>query len=430
MEAFLSYFIYFTIVVVFNIIEYKRCRTVINPFFFLSIPFTIIMLICVAFNKAMYFVPFNPLCLNLWSVGLVIFWIGGATCEIIIKKAFPESGVCDEKRSLYAGVNDKSLINIIFGICILFSMLLTLKSGSSGDFASKEMGDEVGKGGIAGRISNVLILAVPYYFGYKCKPLKRIGVILLLMMLITAIGSKTWLTYSLVAGFVTMGFTGMKINPKTIIIGGLVLLLVFVLYYRLNTGIEDNDHFMEFVARHFYFYITSGILPLSEIIDKNMEFHGTGMTHPFVKLFMSWIDPSSFSFHSKLWITTDLFLGTQSNVCTFFGNFYTSGGMKYVITNSFYSGLLCYFFRVLYLRSNSIFLASSYALTLAVLFFGWFNYGLGLERIWEIYIISFILYYLSKYKFSIYGQSYGSIFRKFHSKSNSRNRFVSLNNEK
>ena len=403
METIISYGIFISIVVFLNILDYKKYKTILNPFFFLSIPFSIISLCCILLNNTIQFIAFFPLSLNLWSLGLILFWIGGFISSVLSSNFLMSNSLIEE--SSQNTLKNMRLINTLFFTCILISLLLILKNGGSDSFASKEMGEAIGQGGIAGRISNILILAVPFYFASNFPRLIKYSIIIILFICITAIGSKTWLTYSLLAGIVVIILGRKKINLKFTLITFILLFGTFSIYYKLNTNIEDNDHFIKFILRHFYFYVTSGVLPLSEIIRNDINFAPGGIYHPFIILVLYWLNPSSVSFHSSRWITTDTLLGTQSNVYTFFGTLYLGGWPYDFIIYSILSGLISYLYLYLYKIKKNIFYTIPYSFTLAILFFGWYNWGFSLLRIWEIYIYSFMLYVISQKKIRLFKPS-------------------------
>lgn len=397
MENILSYTVYFVLVVLLNILDYYRFKSVLNPFFFLSIPFTLILILCITLNNYLDFTTIYPPFLNIWSIGLAFFWLGGVLSTVVfrcltyrynIDVSFTQYGIQSLRNIKY--------IKLLFLICGIISLLLVFKSGLDNSFGSKEMGEEIGQGGIAGRISNILLIAIPFYFIYKIHWIKKITICILLLVVITAIGSKTWMTYSILSGFILLNMGNKKIKIKGVIITFLALFLAFTIYYKLNTEIEDSGHFTDFILRHIYFYFTSGILPLSEVIKQDIITHGSGLHHPIINLILYKIDPSSLTFHSNLWITTDNTLGTQSNVFTFFGTLLLGGGSGDFILYSTLSGLISYIYLYCYRCSGSIFFAIPYAYTLSILFFGWYNWGFGFLRIWEIYIYSFIFFLISK----------------------------------
>ena len=398
MENFLSYSIFVSVILLLNLVEYRRFHTVINPFFFLSVPFSAILIICLLFNRKLSFVEFYPLSINIWSTGLLLFWFGGVICHFLFDKLRLGwvQRACNQGESLYARIKCPRLLDCIFALAAIVSLMMIMRSGAESDFGSKEMGEDVGVGGIAGRIANVILVAIPYYIGYRMNKLKKGILIVLLLLSVIALGSKTWLTYTLLSAMIVLNLNNSRIKLLPVLIGGAILFGAFVIYYKLNTDIDEGMHFSDFVIRHLYFYVTSGILPMSEVVKNNIYFPYTGINHPFITLIKYWLDPMSVHIHSTVWITTDSYLGTQSNVFTYFGSLFFVGGPIDFILYSIITGVTAAIFQQLYLRTHSIFFAITYAFTLSMLFFGWFNFGIGLLRIWEVYIYCIVFYYLSK----------------------------------
>lgn len=144
------------------------------------------------------------------------------------------------------------------------------------------------------------------------------------------------------------------------------------------------------MARHFYFYITSGILPLSEYVRLGMDSMHNGITLPFISIIHYWMG-EEVSAHSPLWIVTDNVLGTSSNVYTFFGTLWIFGDRLDYVFYSILSGIISMSAYRLYKYHNSIFYLIAYAYTMCILFFGWYNWYFATLRIWEIYIYCFVL---------------------------------------
>lgn len=398
-EVIVTYACFCFEIIAFNYLDYKKYKTILNPIFFLSVPFSIILLFCVILNRQIDFIQFQPLALWIWIIGLLFFWLGNPFVVLLLKSF----GYFKQKNThnLYAGYKSFSLFHIAVAMGILFACILLLKGLQQAGVGSKDLGEDIGQGGIAGRVADLLLVAFPFYYSYKLKLIIRLPLLALLFLFIISLGSKTWLTYSFIATIIVWIYNGHKINIKLLCVSIIALFVLFGLYYWLNTEIDDSAHFIEFVSRHFYFYITSGILPMSEIYYSEIFIPPQGINHPFVNLFLSWIGEAA-SFHSPIWISTDKILGTQSNVFTFFGQLWINGSYLEFIIYSFLSGLLSYFICDIYYLKSNIFGAICYTYTLSVLFFGWFNWGFIFLRIWEIYIICIIFNWLCKLHIKIH----------------------------
>lgn len=385
-----TYASFVAVLILFNYIDYRMYRTIINPFFFLSVPFSVVLAVCLLFNESLGFIPFYSPSLWVWSIGLVLFWMGGHLITLSNRWVL--------KKNIIA-VSHGYTVHVIFVLCMIFMGLKLMTTGGELVVGSKELGEEVSIGGVVGRIANILMIAFPFYAYYRGnKYIKRVALLFLFIFLIT-LGSKIWMMSTVLSAIIVLVITKrFNINIRLLIFTVLLLLALFSLYYYLaiRENIDDPNRIIEFISRHFYFYFTSGILPMGEYVKLHDFGVDTSYVHPIIGVIKSWRGETLIE-HSTTWITTDLLLGTQSNVFTFFGTLYKGCTIYLFIFYSMLYGLWCYFVYEVYRIYNNVYLCIATAFNLSILFFGWFNCGFGLLRIWEISILLFILYYINHF---------------------------------
>lgn len=396
MGDFITCCIFFIEIIIFIIIDYKRYGSLVNPISFISIPFAFIFLLCIFLNSRFDFVDFYIPSLWVWIIGLFFFWIIGNISRMLIKR---------ERLKKSNGVINRLPI-VIFIFCALLSTLKINSLGSSLDFGSKELGVEMGMGGIMGRASNILLIMFPFVAVCNLKRILKIGVLLLLCVLLMSLGSKTWILNAIIASFILLLVEKkIKITRRSIfiiLISVLILLFsFFFLYYKLNTKIEDNEALIVFVYRHFYFYLTSGILPLGLYFKTGANEIVNEFQLPFINILEIWLGKQIVSAHSPLWYTTDISLGTQSNVFTFFGTLFIESSFGGFLFYSSFFGFWCYLLFEIARAKANIYLNIINVYNLSLLFFGWYNCSFAILRIWEVTIYCLIFYYLTKKKFCI-----------------------------
>lgn len=392
----LTYCIFFSEVIFINYIDYRINKSIINPIACLSIPFVIILVLSLILNNHIHFIPFYYGGLWIWSIGLFFFWLPGLL--IFNKRPFKVS-----KREIF---DSTSYDNILVKAIILFSILymLLMSRGISGGYelGSKELGQEISMGGIKGRVSNILLVACPFIACFPCRKIIRFILLCLMLYILMAFGSKTWLLYALLSCAFCIFFqkkVKLRLRNVNIVVIGAVCL--FSLYYLLNTDIEEFGAFVKFISRHFYFYLTSGVLPLGEYVRfEEYKFRGEFLL-PFINIFDVWAGNSGGAAHSSLWYITDEFLLTPSNVFTFFGTFFRGNVLLFLLYSMLF-GLISYTIHLFALKDRNIFLSIMESYNLCVLFFGWYNCAYGLLRIWEIFLISIFLYIISMLKFKLH----------------------------
>ena len=83
------YLIFFLFVLVINYLDYKAYKTIINPVFFLSVPFSCILFLCIAFNPALSFVQVYPPSIIIWIAGYIFLLdTGKVICPLNKKRNF------------------------------------------------------------------------------------------------------------------------------------------------------------------------------------------------------------------------------------------------------------------------------------------------------------------------------------------------------
>lgn len=394
------FLIFFLFVFVINYVDYKTYKTIINPIFFLSVPFAGILFLCIVLNPELSFVPVYPPSIIIWIVGLFFFWIPGRLFALAIPKngCIANSG----KDTTYDNIPNKLITGI--GMLVIAYFLLKYKSiANTAEVGSKEFGGELMIGGIASRLSNVLMLFFPYFVCIQLKSrMIKYGLIAAIFFLIISYAAKTWMMNIILASFIVAAFRKqMKVNIKTIILLIFILFALFFLYYSL---LIDSDSLLQFVFRHFYFYITSGILPMSSYVEGGELFHidNRYIMMPFVNMYYALTGVPPMDVHSPLWYVTDLNIGTESNVFNFFGTiFIYSDPVLFGIYSALF-GLFSYGLLTSALKSHSIFIHIIYAYNLSILFWGWYNCGYNLLRYWEIFAYGFILFYINRFHFGGY----------------------------
>lgn len=390
------YICYFLLVITLNILEYKIYKTIFNPFAVLSIPFSVVVFICICFNKNLDFVEFSYITLYPWILGLVIFWTSGRFVGYIFMSSPVEINTFKKEPD-----NSNKLILFIISLVCLFFLIKFRSLSNSVSMGTKDFGEEFMLGGLAGRLSNCLMIFFPYLIYTKCNKFFKIILLFFIFIFILSYASKTWLMgVFIVSIFIGILQKRINLNPKIIIltlVGGISL---FILYYSFTI---DNDVLFDFVFRHFYFYLTSGVLGLNEFFEEKTFFVSNNdyLILPFVNFINTiFLGKQALLPHSSLWYCTDLLNGTETNVYTFFGTLYIYGDWVFMAIYTFVLGFMTYLFFYLAKKSNNIFINILNAYNLSILFFAWYNFAYNLLRYWEIFTFCIFFFILSKVRLS------------------------------
>jgi len=376
--------IFFSEVLFCLFLDFHRFRTLLTPGIMLSLPFTFILVISLIFAEMLDFIPFYIPGLWIWIVGFATFYL--AECGMNLLFIHYKESIQEDYRIptvIYYGI---LIVSLFFIFAILTNGLSVI---GTKDFAS-----ELFQGGLKGRFSNLLLLIAPLVFWSQGKILLKSITLALFLFILPTFGSKTYLIGSIVA-IVFMGICRNKIKFSLPVIfsfciagsGG------FFLYYWLLMNTDISTFFL-WGTRHFFFYLTSGILPLGEIIQQDIP-RMSGSNFPFYALLSSWgFCPPVFS-ESEIWILTDIIKLTESNVFSFFGSIYltTTDSFSFILYSAFWGIFSSLFFNIAY-KTKNIFFQVAWSWILVGLFFGWFGNQLKLLRFWEILIWGIFLYCL------------------------------------
>jgi hypothetical protein len=150
--------------------------------------------------------------------------------------------------------------------------------------------------------------------------------------------------------------------------------------------------FMDFIYKHFFFYLFSGPLGFSEMLKNKWVATGDAspMFAPFLNIFHLFTGEEMISPINKLRVViTPNYVGT--NVFTFFGTMYFYLGKVNGIIFTFVIGLSYYslYFLGILLRKNWLIITVFILLTL--LAFGWFEYYLYHLMVIEIPVFCLLM---------------------------------------
>lgn len=391
MGSIFIYLFYFIFVIFLNYYEYKRFNTFLNPFSILSIPFTVIVLLCIAINPYFEFVLLVGTTLIPWIWGLLIFWLAGRFVALTHVKVTPFSEG--------EGMNKSIKVNYIilaFMILVCLFFIVKFKSiSATQELGSKDFGGELMIGGLAGRFSNFLLIFIPYLFFVKINKVLKVVLLALFFLFVVSYASKTWLVGIFIVSIIVNSLSkksSVKIKGLLFtVLGGLSL---FVIYYAF---LIDPDVLFDFIFRHFYFYLTSGVLGLNGYVLAGSPdvVNNDYLVLPFVNALRTFQGLEPFLAHSPLWYVTDLRIGTETNVYTFFGTIGMFGDPIFFVIYTFILGFISYFMFYFALKKNNIFLYIMYGYNLLILFYGWYNCGYNLLRYWEIFVYCIFLFFIN-----------------------------------
>ncbi len=363
--------------------DWYRFRTLLTPGIVLVLPFTLVLLVALLFAESLDFVPFYIPGLLIWILGFGAFYAAACVVNIFFSP-------CHNVQPPDYKISMGGYGLIVFATLPLVAMVLKNCAG----IGTKELAAEVFQGGLRGRLANLTLLFVPLIAWSQGKMLLKIGTLAIFLLLLVSFGSKTYL----MGAFIAVVFMGIcrkkiKISLSLAVILFIICIGCFILYYGLLLDI-NIDTFFYWVCRHFFFYLTSGVLPLGEIVREEF-LRSSGSNLPFYDLLASWFSWSPAFSEAEIWVLTDNIRGTESNVFTFFGAIYlTTQNYFTFMFYSFFWGIFTSFFFNMANKTQSIFLQVANSWLLVGLSFGGVAHQLKLLRFFEIIMYCLFFYCL------------------------------------
>jgi hypothetical protein len=189
---------------------------------------------------------------------------------------------------------------------------------------------------------------------------------------------KGWLLIPLIAGLMIRFLTGsrQKISKAALKKGGVVAFIgifFFALSYYISLG---PDVPTSFIFVHFFHYLWSGIIGLSEYLNSNVPIGEltSQIFNPINNVFNKIMGNEVDSVINPYFFSTYIPYHKGSNVTTFFGSILVSSGViRAVLITSIFS-FISYGVFIAFLKKKNVFNLSLHAFFLTALFFGWFNF--------------------------------------------------------
>jgi hypothetical protein len=413
-ENYLGYYILLLFLMeVFTLLKLEKVMwgTYYTPFFFLAIPFTLVMLLTVILGPILGFVSYYFPSLWVWILGLFLFWIPGFVLRYTIYNSTPNDLILKfEIKSFYS-----IRINILtWGILIILMLRLVycIKELGFANIGGAEFGFYAFGHGLFAHLRIFMFLLFMYQIvTYKNlrKSFSNILIIILLSSIYLSYTVKGWLLIPLVAGIlIRLSLGKTKLSLRLILytfIGGICFFFIsyFISLIIFHKGTFD-ENFSFFVLKHFSFYLFAGNLCFSQNVLFNspsgLDFNV--IIAPLVNIF------NYINGNELINVINQNFVyvgnGYSTNVNTFFGTLFIFGGflsIPYILIFGYFMYLLFY---MAHLNKNIwiYFLLFFYN---SILCFGWFEFYLFHLEVFELPIFALILMIIMnpsfKYRLSI-----------------------------
>lgn len=376
--------------------EKRRWGNLLTPLTVLVLPYTVATIIAIIVSYSSSNIPdFYFPSLIIWILGIFLFWIPS---HIISKLSIHSKNPFSVKVSR----NDDSyvLLTVIAFICIAVSMTKLSSLSSNIDmFGTDEFSEEYETTGFFNHLA-VVLSAIFGYSIYKMDFKRhKISLIVVLLALVGmfAVGTKSWIILPFLIGYYARLLTGKtKIAFKTTLLPVLVILGVFFLSYYLILilagGNEMDSQVMTFLVNHFTNYLSGSSLSLS--LDFQKGFLEPEMTEslfaPLLNIYNVIAGNKYVAFINPTQI--DIGILGETNVRTFFGTQYAySHSVLVFITISI---IWSSFINLVYLKSKlsrSLFFLLANCTNMALLTFGFFDFTWLNLTPYEVFVIFLVM---------------------------------------
>ena len=377
-----------------------------TPYFFLSVPYLVVVLFTILVSGHFGLVSFYYPSLLPWIAGLPMFLLASVVFYGCSRKLKPYPGRL-YGTALIESVSPTLIWRLPFAFLvflILFARLVVLMFDKDLSCAvgSECFGDLFASHGVWGHL---LLLALSFMIFFEAcfeNPLNDskwvfsnknhwLWIVFLLLLMLTLIHQvKNWIILPVLAGLLARFISGRKFKWTYVLwmgLGGIaVFFLSYIVIYLAGDSMFSDPTFggqLKEIFGLLVHYVTSGTLGLS--LDMQQGVIETIDSHyvltPFYNIWYTLTGQELVSGYSPDFLHTGL---NYTNVRTFFGTLFVYMGKGGLVWMSFLCGILGYLTLWLWRRYGGLVFLCVYAWVLVILCMGWFNSYVQLLATWEV----------------------------------------------
>lgn len=360
-------------------LELRTWKTIYTPLNFLMLPYVVVLLLTIMVAGSRFgFVEFYYPSIIMWIVGLLLFAIPSYVIGYAANKG---------QKPLNCGVAEEQMPQFLVlasaFLCVV--MLYHLKStlGSSVEaLGSDEFGEDFSGHGIWGQIRQLTIPLLIISIYYANRKQWWIWLFIAVFVIVSLVNQvKGWTIIPCLTGIAMRLYTGRsKLSYKLflwIVIGAFAVF--FISYAMSILLVQDrgvSNDFMQFIFGHFFHYLTSGTIGLSEDALRGFPDYGgdfQNVISPFVNIskiltgradFVIPINPIYYFSGVDVALT---------NVRTIFGTVYINSNIPAFCLYFLFLSSFMYLLRLAMIKFNNIYLHTIYFFNCSLLFMGWFD---------------------------------------------------------
>lgn len=358
-------------------LEYRAWRTIYTPLCALMLPYVGVLLITIAIPADFGFVRFNYESIYVWILGLPLF-------------ALPSYGFATLMRHydlpVYSTIEDEeggfTKALLVLGALLAGVLLLKLYQTFSHGFylfGTEDFAEEFSGHGVwahlRGMIIPILILALYYV---KRSDFLLWGLIILMLVIQFSYMVKGAIIITVVSALMMKLYTGkihLSLTLALSVVAGAVLVfyLIYMVIPLLGNDGEANMSLVEFIARHFVHYFTSGTLGWSYDLDQGIPDRNdfSYVVAPFVNIWNAIHGYETISPVNPIYWNTGI---TYTNVRTFFGTLYIYTTPLSFATYTLVVSSFIYFWKMLATMTRNIYIYTILFYYTGLMAMGWFEF--------------------------------------------------------
>lgn len=358
-------------------LEYRAWQTIYTPLCFLMLPYVAVLLITIFISGNMGFVAFNYDSIYVWILGLPLFAIPSYVASMLLKHyELPVRTSIHDKEQCVSPI--LLTIGFILAIVLLFKLYQTISHGFN-LYGTEEFTEEFSGSGLYAHLREMLMPIIILLL-YHVK--KKDYILWCLIALILVIQFSYMVKGAIIIAVATalsMRLYANKLHLNTKLILGIIegSVLIFYIIYMviplLGNGGEANMGLVEFIAKHFVHYFTSGTLGWSYDIDQGIPDRNdfAYILAPFVNIYNAIAGNELISPVNPFYWNTGI---TYTNVRTFFGTLCIYTNALEFATYTIALSSFLYLWKILAILHNNIYLHAILFYYCGLLAMGWFEF--------------------------------------------------------
>ena len=255
-------------------LEYRAWQTFYTPLCVLMIPYVIVLLITISIAGNYGFVNFNYESIYIWIFGLPLFALPSYMASALLQHyGLPVKTTIENNREKPSSI--LMVLGAILVVALLFRLYQTISHGFN-LFGTEEFTEEFSGKGVWAHLREMIMPLLILSLYYVRKKDYLLWILIALMLVIQfCYMVKGAVIISVMSALLMRLYTGKTHMNITLVLGIIIgAVLVFYMIYMVipllgNDG-EANMNLVEFIARHFVHYFTSGTLGWSYDLDQGI----------------------------------------------------------------------------------------------------------------------------------------------------------------